>query len=615
MSRTNSDEGENAITAVLYGSPYDAASGDLAVRASDNVFFLVPKLLVTLAPSLRDRLATSEGGENDCPYSTLIGDRAVLSLSYPSPIVAYLLSTLLPVPLVLPKTFNDAALVLSAARELGITRCADIMKHVLRLDDLILSDPIGAYFTASQHDLPEEMLRAAKYSLGHDLRLEDHNVPGDFFYRLYTYRQAWVPQSSIILTTFNLRYSRTPFWTEEHPQTIDGCVFLQPSWPTLLSSWISEALKTPLRINRTMLGLNLAHCELISSRRCPHCSKIDLGKLEAFCTELEESASHGFRWIPLSWKPDPYAFMSCIKSEPGSLDKVHPNHSRADADVILRSCDGVLFRTHKIILSISSAFFEDMFSLPKVSSASAPISPDMVQMTESATTLESLLSVILPITTVIPDNYPEYLLVLAAAQKFDMDYALVTLRAGASTGVKPSDPCLVYGIASHLRLREEALSAAKELLACPMTIEHYKNNICYLSADALQLLLSYRDRCQETIQTLATNDDILHNALWDALGSPGAIQGCKTTITRNTHPVPGWIASLRSAKPGDRHALLDRPLSAWAQSDLEDAIASHTATSPPCTYCRLLSRPLLYRTVSTTLREMTIRSITFPTWD
>ncbi|KZV63626.1 hypothetical protein PENSPDRAFT_562033, partial [Peniophora sp. CONT] len=61
------------------------------------------------------------------------------------------------------------------------------------------------------------------------------------------------------------------------------------------------------------------------------------------------------------------------------------------ADVALRSCDGVIFKTHKIILSISSPFFQDMFSLPAPSSPNSTRSLDLVQMAESSTTLESLL--------------------------------------------------------------------------------------------------------------------------------------------------------------------------------------------------------------------------------
>ena len=38
----------------------------------------------------------------------------------------------------------------------------------------------------------------------------------------------------------------------------------------------------------------------------------------------------------------------------------------AEADVILRSSDGVDFRVHKLLLSLVSTFFRDMFSLPHV---------------------------------------------------------------------------------------------------------------------------------------------------------------------------------------------------------------------------------------------------------
>ncbi|KAI0255963.1 hypothetical protein BJV78DRAFT_1113987, partial [Lactifluus subvellereus] len=37
----------------------------------------------------------------------------------------------------------------------------------------------------------------------------------------------------------------------------------------------------------------------------------------------------------------------------------------ADADIILRSSDQVNFHVYKVILSVASPFFKDMFSLPQ----------------------------------------------------------------------------------------------------------------------------------------------------------------------------------------------------------------------------------------------------------
>ncbi|KZV63625.1 hypothetical protein PENSPDRAFT_757810 [Peniophora sp. CONT] len=175
--------------AILYGSPFDDAGANLAVRASDNVFFLVHgrTLLEMASPSIRERLVGLENGDDGHNSSVITGGRPVLSLSYPSSTVAQLLSTILPVSLILPETFRDTAPLLAAAKELGTSRCADLIRRTLFPKQLSLPNPIDAYFIACQHGLPEETRRAAEYSIGHRLHLEDMHASGDVIYRLYTF--------------------------------------------------------------------------------------------------------------------------------------------------------------------------------------------------------------------------------------------------------------------------------------------------------------------------------------------------------------------------------------------------------------------------------------------
>ncbi|KAF8339897.1 uncharacterized protein EI90DRAFT_2990513 [Cantharellus anzutake] len=73
-----------------------------------------------------------------------------------------------------------------------------------------------------------------------------------------------------------------------------------------------------------------------------------------------------------------------------------------DGDVILVSSDGLEFQVHKLILSLASPFFRDMFKLPQVES---PKPLQSVTMTEDAGTLEALLKIVYP--TEAEDVSPE----------------------------------------------------------------------------------------------------------------------------------------------------------------------------------------------------------------
>ncbi|KAH9065496.1 hypothetical protein EDB87DRAFT_1555422, partial [Lactarius vividus] len=91
-----------------------------------------------------------------------------------------------------------------------------------------------------------------------------------------------------------------------------------------------------------------------------------------------------------------------------------------NADIILRSSDLINFRTNKVILSMSSPFFNDMLSLPQPSDDEVVDGLPVVCLFEDAETLNGLLMTPYPIPFVVPNNYHIVLAILAASQKYDM---------------------------------------------------------------------------------------------------------------------------------------------------------------------------------------------------
>ena len=76
-----------------------------------------------------------------------------------------------------------------------------------------------------------------------------------------------------------------------------------------------------------------------------------------------------------------------------------------NANLILRSSDLVDFRVHKPVLAMASPFFEDLLSLPQPSDSEIVNGLPMVQLSEGSELLNSLISVLYPIRTVIPNSY------------------------------------------------------------------------------------------------------------------------------------------------------------------------------------------------------------------
>ncbi|KAG1880567.1 hypothetical protein C8R48DRAFT_584873, partial [Suillus tomentosus] len=100
-----------------------------------------------------------------------------------------------------------------------------------------------------------------------------------------------------------------------------------------------------------------------------------------------------------------------------------------NCDIILRSADGVDFHVYKLILSLMSPIFKDMFALPQGESQSDVSSVPIITVIEDSTTLESLLLLCYPATaTPTFRSLDDAKVVLKAASKYDMQGALS--RAG-----------------------------------------------------------------------------------------------------------------------------------------------------------------------------------------
>jgi hypothetical protein len=110
-----------------------------------------------------------------------------------------------------------------------------------------------------------------------------------------------------------------------------------------------------------------------------------------------------------------------------------------DCDIILHSTNGVDFHVFKLILSLISPVFKDMFTLPQTDSqpdVSAPVIP----VAECSTTLRSLLLLCYPAATPTFSNLDDVRAVMEAARKYDMEAALSRAGDLAMAQFLPSEP-------------------------------------------------------------------------------------------------------------------------------------------------------------------------------
>ncbi|KZP24494.1 hypothetical protein FIBSPDRAFT_951240 [Athelia psychrophila] len=176
------------------------------------------------------------------------------------------------------------------------------------------------------------------------------------------------------------------------------------------------------------------------------------------------------------------------------------------ADVILRSSDNVDFRCYKILLSLTSTFFEGMFSLPQASIEDDVLMKDglqIVPMEEKASILEAVLRLCHPssIRNPLILELDDIKSVYDTARKYVMEDVEETIRNTLiSARFLEQAPMRVFGIACALRLGAEAQIAAAATLESDLGDLVYFPELEYLSGGDIYHLQLYHKACRNVAQ-------------------------------------------------------------------------------------------------------------------
>jgi len=189
-------------------------------------------------------------------------------------------------------------------------------------------------------------------------------------------------------------------------------------------------------------------------------------------------------------------------SSPPSNSREIPENSLfddPDADIILRSCDHREFRVLKHnVIRASPVLQENIQSaLSSPTPTTTLVSLPSVQLSDSGATLSSLLSFILPMPSVLPSTIEQTMLLLSAAQKYQMVFIMSSIRAVIASQdppfIRQETALQVYSLAQTHGLRQEALHAARTTLASSFTLEGLEDKLATPLVD-LRGLWKYHHR-------------------------------------------------------------------------------------------------------------------------
>lgn len=181
-----------------------------------------------------------------------------------------------------------------------------------------------------------------------------------------------------------------------------------------------------------------------------------------------------------------------------------PPFDHPAADAILRSSDNVDFRVHKLLLSLASTVFNDMFSLPQdTQDASQDEMKDglpVIQVAEARRVLERFLFMCYPPAAVDPpefdENFRDVEELMEVAIKYHAERIEKRLRKMlVSPKFLEADPLRVFGAACRCKMSEEAKMAARATLAKDILKREYGPEIASITGGQMFHLLQYHAEC------------------------------------------------------------------------------------------------------------------------
>ncbi|KZT28222.1 hypothetical protein NEOLEDRAFT_1154530 [Neolentinus lepideus HHB14362 ss-1] len=195
-----------------------------------------------------------------------------------------------------------------------------------------------------------------------------------------------------------------------------------------------------------------------------------------------------------------------------------------DADVIVRSGDGVDFRVFRVVLMLASPVFKDTLRLPRPAKSEVKRDPEdeerdglpVLRIQERSSVFETLLRFCYPqVEDPEVSKLEDIVDTLGAALKYDLEIIAKRMK---QLLLQPkflgTDPIYIYAIACQHRLREHAEVAARFSLRTPM-LQHASKGLDLISGLEYHRLLIYHRRCADVASAVAEDLDMLSpNYIW-----------------------------------------------------------------------------------------------------
>ncbi|KAH9022505.1 hypothetical protein EDB84DRAFT_495565 [Lactarius hengduanensis] len=572
---------------------FDYPDADVVLRSHDFQMFRVPKLYITNSSNVLGELIQAASDTSDATDSASVQTRLPeVQLFERSAILSSLLTFIFRVNPVLPSHIEETMELLSAAQKYEMSTVLTHIRGFLSRQRPLFISPENAflaYSLAQRYRLREEAIQAARLTLKFTLTIESLEdkltmMPGAYLHELWKYHQRVQAQLRLDLPSSGASVALRGFDCSQCNKNGN------PYW---IESFIWSIMDHPSRFDPIEFQMALArHTAGTSTKRCSTCLLIPVEDMRTFWTTLAVTVHHCMekaesRLSILRTETGPRGHMGTSTIPlplPESLDL-------SEADVVVRTSDLSSFLAHKSVLASSSWVFRDMFTLPWPPNNEMVNGLPVVDISEDAGLVRSLITMLYPIPPELPASYDRILALLAAAQKYDMGAVQSSIRAEVARRPPPTlDGVLAfraYVIASNSKLTPEMEMAARLTLDRPMTFEYLGDELRLFEGRALRELASFRKGSRDNLVSCIESFLRINGGpskIW--VDCPKRSKSSQSKSSPPTVTLPTWVQNLFSPLIEELKQAFTSPLikpSSIREKYLE-ALRKHAAPDL-CTSC------------------------------
>ncbi|KAH8981504.1 hypothetical protein EDB86DRAFT_3131054 [Lactarius hatsudake] len=531
---------------------------DIILRSSDSHDFQVQKFyVVDSSPVLREQIMAASMCHGVGPEATSGASGAttdgrttdnkpllpVIQLAESHTIISALLTFVFPVPPVLPPTIEQILELLSVAQKYEMTTTLIQIRDCASRRDPPFICPetaLQAYSLAHEYGLLEEACQAAEETLKSPMTIQGFGdklnmIHGAALSGLWKYRQQVLANLKVGLHN---EFNRSGLRLLADLDCVATIYTRSSEIPRWVDTYLNDIEGDLASFDLTTFHLALSS-HVYTGNGCGRCALIPGKTIRDIWTALTAVLHKSIRKA----RSDFLLTQGETRSQSSTLTimgalPLPEGLNMQGADVILRSSDLVSFRVHKSILAISSPFWNDLFSLPQPLDDELVEGIPVVHMAEDAELLHSLLTVLYPIPSVIPDSYEKALALLAASQKYNMTTVLSIIRSEIGRQLPTTEAAFrAYAIACSNQLIPEIETTARLTLDHPMTFETITDTLPLFEGSALSDLVCFRKRCRDNLVSffegfLDGSDNL--SKIWS---------GCRKTkrLQNNNTTLAGWL--------------------------------------------------------------------------